>query len=119
MGIALTVFGVVHIALTPAFYDQSLRSIVDGGVAASVDADPDLVDIRSAGFWYVSAGLWVLILGVFVGWAERRIGSVPLFLGWLILGLAVWGIVLWPASGFWAVLLVALVAFHAARTGEA
>lgn len=68
-----------------------------------------------AGFWYVSAGLGILALGVVVTCAERRLGTVPAVLGWIMLGLAVWGVLLMPVSGFWAFFLVAGLAFRYSR----
>lgn len=97
------------------FYGDALRSALDAGVVASIEADPALVDLRTAGFWYVSAGLGILALGVVVAWAERRLGTVPAVLGWIMLGLAVWGVLLMPVSGFWAFSLVAGLAFRPSR----
>lgn len=115
VGLALVAIGVLHIALTPVFYGEALRSVVEAGVVASVEADPALVDLRSAGFWYVNAGIGMLLLGLVVAWAERRTGTIPGFLGWVLLGLAAWGLLLMPASGYWAVLVVALLAIRSAH----
>lgn len=115
VGVVLAAIGVVHIAATPIFYGDALRSVLDSGVVASIEADPALVDLRSAGFWYVAAGLGIVTLGVVVTWAERRLGTVPAVLGWIMLGLAVWGVIMMPVSPFWAFFLVAGLAFRSAR----
>lgn len=117
VGPVLITIGVLHCATAPVFYGDSLRSILDAGVVASVEADPALVMLRAAGFWYLSAGIGMLALGALAWWVERTVGVVPALLGWLLLALTVWGVTLMPVSGFWAFLVPAALAFRSARRG--
>ena len=89
-------------AATPAIYPESIRSTVDGGVLFAVEREPSLSDLRGVGFWYVTAGLGVGLLGLVVRDAERRAGRPPRALGWGLLGFTGWGVALMPKSGFWA-----------------
>lgn len=115
IGGALAVIGVVHVLITPLLYGDAVRSVLDAGVFAAIDADPALTDLRGAGFWYASAGIILIALGVVVGWAERRLGTVPAALGWLLLGFGVWGVVLMPVSPFWVFLILAALTFRSSR----
>lgn len=96
VGTVLVVIGVLHLALTPFTYGQAWAEIGRAGVVDGIRTDAS-----EAALWYVGAGLGVLILGIVARWAQRRTGTVPWGLGWLLLALAVFGIVLIPTSGFW------------------
>jgi len=115
---ALGTVGVVHVLLTGVLFGDSVRSVLGGGVFASIDADPSVADLRGIGFWYVTAGLAMILLAGVVGWIELRTGTVPGFLGWALLALAVWGVVLMPVSPFWVFALVAVLAFRSSRRAK-
>lgn len=107
IGLALGAIAIIHVAITPVVYAESTRSIRDAGVVSSIDADPELVDLRSAGFWYASSGWAMLLLAVLIGRAERREGVVPASAVWGLAGLSVWGLLFMPVSGFLGLLGVA------------
>ena len=65
-------------------------------------------------FWSISFGLALLVVGVLVRDLDRRGQPVPRVVGALLLGMAVVGAVLVPASGFW---LVIPAAYGIARWG--
>ena len=114
-GTLLTAVGVVHVLVAPIFYSEAVRSIVDAGVVASVEANENVKDLRGSGFWYVTAGLVTVMFGTLLSWTERRDGTLPWFVGWMLLALGVWGCVLLPASPFWAFFGIAALAFHRRR----
>ncbi|GAB3838912.1 DUF6463 family protein [Kribbella italica] len=107
VGVALGAVAVVHLAITPVVYADSSRSIRDAGIVGSVDADPELVDLRSASFWYASSGWAMLLLAVLIGRVERREGVVPAPAVWGLAGISLWGLLFMPVSGFLALLGVA------------
>ncbi len=49
--------GAVHIAITPLIFPSSVQSIVEGGVIASIEADPEQAGLRGFAFWYASRDL--------------------------------------------------------------
>ncbi len=100
IGWALGSIAVIHLALTPVVYDKSTRSIRDAGIVGSIDADPELVDLRSAGFWYATSGWAMLLLAVLTGRAERREGVVPASSVWGLAAISLWGLLFMPLSGF-------------------
>lgn len=110
-GTALLLIGLVHLATGPVFYPDSLRSLVEGGVVAAVEADPALLAPRAAGFWYLTAGLGMVTCAVLMRSHERRGTSLPRSLPWLLAGTGLWGALLMPVSGFWALLAVAAWVF--------
>jgi len=115
VGLALAIVGIVHVLVTPLVVGNSLRSIIEGGVVATVEREPALAVLRGLGFWYVTAGLAMIMLGVLVIWIERTTSSVPLLLPWMLVGLTAWGVLLMPVSPFWAFLVIAFLAFRKAR----
>lgn len=115
VGIAIAVIGVVHLLVAPLLMGDSLRSIFDGGVVGSVDADPALQDLRGVGFWYLTTGVACVMLAALVTWIERHTGGLPTFVGWMFVGLAAFGVVVMPLSPFWAFLVVAALTFRSSR----
>lgn len=114
-GWALALIGSVHIAATPMLYGDGTRSIIDAGVLASVEADPAVEDLRAAVFWYVTAGLAMLLLSFLVATLERSPNGVPASVGVSLLVIAAWGVLLMPASGFWAFAVPAAIILHRRR----
>jgi Family of unknown function (DUF6463) len=96
--------GVTHVAISPLVYGSSLRSILSG-VVASIDRDPAAAQLRGVGFWYLTAGLTLLLLGGVLIWVQRAIGCLPPMFGWSLTILAVLAVLMMPASGFWALLV--------------
>lgn len=115
VGSAVVMVGVVHLATSPFLYGDEIRSILRGGVVGSVDADPAVQDLRSLGFWFLTAGVSLLVLGALVIRLEREHGVAPAVVGWLLLGLGVWGVLLVPASPFWVFVLLAVLVWWRRR----
>jgi hypothetical protein len=109
--------GVVHVALTPAFFPRAVQGIVDAGIVGAVERDPEERDARSAGFWYATAGLGMVALGAALARSERSAGVPPPVAVWAPALLAGWGVTFLPVSGFWTLLApAALAAWRRART---
>ncbi|WP_070192808.1 DUF6463 family protein [Humibacillus sp. DSM 29435] len=107
IGTALGSVAVLHLALAPVLYDKSIQSIFSAGVLGSIDADPAMTDLRSAGGWYWMAGISLLVIAVLVGQAERREGVVPAAAVVALLVLSAFGLLLMPVSGFLIILAIA------------
>ena len=104
---------VVHVAAGLAF-ETPIREIADAGVVDSIDPYAE----RQAAFWYFMTGVSLLALGELARWTVRETGRVPARLGGWLIGIAATGIVFMPASGFWLVAAVGVIALHAARERE-
>jgi len=117
VGWTLGVIAVTHVLLTPLLYADSVDSILQAGGWNSIDCDPTVSDLRSAGFWYATTGLGLLWSAVLVGRVEKATGRPPTAAMWGLLGLAAWGMMFTPVSGFVVLLGTAgLAAYRRWRT---
>lgn len=104
---------VLHIGLGLAL-ETPLREIADAGVIDSIDGYAE----RESAFWYLVTGAFLFALGELARWTARETGRVPARLGGWLVGIAVTGIVLMPAGGFWLIAALGVVALRAARGEE-
>lgn len=82
------------------------------GVVGAAPTDPD----TESWFWFMIAGVPMLLVGHLVGWAYRRTGEVPRFVA-PYLGVLALSAVLFPVSGLWLFLpLAAMAALGAAAS---
>jgi hypothetical protein len=89
---------IIHTMYDVAVHGNVLLSIVQRGVFNTVGTDPMVGKV----VWSVLFGLVVFITGLAVSALERSSsGVLPKSLGWSMLALATFGVVLMPASGFW------------------
>ena len=100
VGPLMTAVGVVHVALTPVLYGDSVRSVVDGGVVASIAAEPALAERRGVGFWYATTGLAAIAYGIAITERERQAAPLPASLPVAMAGIGAWGVVLMLKSPF-------------------
>jgi hypothetical protein len=100
MGIAL-----VHAAFGLWFGRAILADIARDGFLAAVDVHRD----RQLVFWFLLASPLLWLLGELVAWLDARRIAPPVWLGLQVLALAIAGVLLMPASGFWLVLVPALL----------
>ncbi len=111
----LLVVGVLHTLLGIGTYIFSVVAVVREGLWNTVEA----VQGRPLAFWFIAAGLQLILLGALASWIEAR-EPLPRFLGWTLLAFAAGGIVLLPVSGFWLLLPPAtgILARRAPRTSS-
>jgi len=118
-GVALVVIGLLH----------SVALFVPGAIGF-----PGIwSEIREAGFvdavsssalriwgyyWFLMLGFALIVLGMLCAWVERTLKrAVPARVGWALLALAAFGIILDTDTGFWLGLLVAVSMIVAAKRG--
>ena len=101
VGPLMATVGAIHLAITPMVYGPSVRSVVDGGVVASIAAEPALAERRGVGFWYATAGLALVAYGIAIAERERQAPPLPVSLPVTLAALGTWGVVLMPRSPFW------------------
>ena len=105
---------VFHIAAGLALWTP-LGEIADAGIVDSISGDYE----RQSAFWYLMTGVVSLALGELARWTVRETGRIPARLGGWLIGMGITGIVFWPASGFWLVAALGVIALRAAREGRA
>ncbi len=93
---------VVHTLFGALAFPQVLRQLWQFGLVDSVGADP----LRGAVVWFLLFAAPLALLAWVITPLERQPGTVALLrqLGAGLLALALLGIVLMPASGFWLAL---------------
>ena len=110
VGPLIAAVGAIHVAITPIVYGPSVRSVVDGGVVASIEAEPALAERRGVGFWYATAGLALVAYGVAIAERERQPAQLPVSLPVTLAAMGTWGVVLMPKSPFWVFAPLAVLA---------
>lgn len=91
---------VLHMLFAIATFRGVYSAMFDRGFVNAVGGDP----LSSAAVWFFLFGPALFLCGIAVSALERSSRPVPKLLGWGLLLLAVLGIALMPASGFWLVL---------------
>lgn len=111
-GPLLVATGVIHAGFGLVVGWDSVTDILAGGV----DGAAEVSGSSETWFWFLVAGLPMLLAGQLVSRLYTRTGEVPAFLGWYLLLFAAL-VYFMPASGFWIFLPQAALAFYASRTG--
>lgn len=102
----------LHVLVGIAAFPAPLRDILNDGIVNAIGEYDD----RNAAMWFMFNGALMLWLGITVQWTQARIGTLPPALGWSMLWLSLVGAVLVPASGFWIMILIALLLIAVARS---
>jgi Family of unknown function (DUF6463) len=113
-GPLLMAIGALDLVYVLVFHSRQLAAIARDGFFDAVEIGPAHLD-REVAFWHLTFGITVLILGGLVRWTQSRTGTLPAFLGWSLLALGFFGVVLVPVSGFWAIPPLAILMLLTAR----
>ena len=105
--------------LGPLLIAASLFHVLTGLVSASGDLaaiwrdgvfDTGGANLeRQVSLWFILTGWMGVLVGQLVRTHQRRTGTVPAYAGWQLLAMSIVGIVLLPRSGFWLILILALL----------
>ena len=119
-GLALASIGLLHSLVLvfpgPIGFSGIWTDIFEAGVIDAVDVESP----RIFGFyWFIIPGLFMILVGLICHWIENHMHSpLPPFVGWTLLAISVFGIVLDTDTGFWLVLLVAINMVLASKRAE-
>jgi hypothetical protein len=110
-GLALVAIGLLHTLVTLAMpevigFDGIWQEIAEAGVVDAVTPE----SLRIWGYyWFLVPGFLTILCGLLCHWIEHYLQRpLPLFLGWGLLAIACFCIVLDLDTGFWLVLLIAV-----------
>ena len=109
----LIAVGIVHTTFGFVFMGDALAVLWNEGLFNSVNGQPE----REFPFWFIFAGLILILLGAMVDRSEALGPGLPKWLGWGLLGLVVICLVVMPISGVWLIVPPTIGAFLAARSG--
>ena len=105
-GIFLMATGILHSIVAIALGKEVFWEIIQDGVIHVISQDYT----RSFAFWFLICGIFVILLGgVLHYYIKKEQKPAPLFLGYSILVLAIFGCIVEPISGFWLFLPQALI----------
>lgn len=109
-GTLMVAVGAFHEVAGLAIYRSPLVEMLRAGAVDTVlpNLDPAFHG-RQAAFWFMIAGPVLVMLGALAAWAERRVGTLPAWLGWSLLVLTIIGTAMFPNSAFWALFVPAFV----------
>ncbi|MEL6538390.1 MAG: DUF6463 family protein [Bacteroidota bacterium] len=104
IGIILIVIGALHTLLGLVKNSSVFMEMIADGMWNTAQTAE-----RGLAFWFTFACILFMILGYAVHYLERQSILAPKPLGWFLLGGTLLGVVFIPASGFWALLLPAIL----------
>lgn len=108
---SLLVIGIFHTLFGLFFFGGPLVEMLFEGL---INSSRGIVE-REFTIWFLYGGVLFLLLSVVIGRLEREALELPRQLGWGLLALAVVGAAITPASGFWLLLIPALLALRRKR----
>ena len=109
----LVAIGLLHVVLFPWWGRVPLLAAAQDGFFNAVNPHKDRQEI----FWSLCFGMMGVFLGQLISWSDAQGKQTPAFLGWELLGLAALGAVLMPISGWWLVMVPAVLILAASRRG--
>jgi hypothetical protein len=117
-GLALIIIGLLHSAIALLIpgaigFGGIWQEIVGVGVFDAVKSE----SLHIWGYyWFFMSGLLVILYGLLCYWIENQLNlPLPPFVGWGLLAIACFGIVLDVDTGLWLVLVVAINAIVASQ----
>jgi hypothetical protein len=114
-GIMLIITGWIHTLIGVAIFSDPLIDMLQAGILNSIDMQYE----RSTVFWFIFAGLMIILLGHLMDWIIKKKNMIlPSSLGWYLLALCTIGIIIMPLSGFWIVLPQALIIISGGRDNK-
>lgn len=114
VGPVLAVIAALHLGTTGVFYGAGWATIIDRGVLNAITG-PEM----EAAFWWVAAGLGMVMVASLAWLCEARTGRLPVPFAVLLLAFTAFGVVLMPSSGFWLFLIPAvIIGVQAARASQ-
>jgi uncharacterized membrane protein YecN with MAPEG domain len=105
-GIFLVATGILHTLVAIALGIEVFSEIIRDGLINVISQDYT----RAFAFWFLICGIFVILLGqVLHYYLKREQKPAPLFLGYSMLILTIFGCIVEPVSGFWLFLPQALI----------
>ena len=104
IGKSLIGIGIIHTIFAAVFIAPKMGDILSEGIFNTINGQPP----REAFLWFVMSGFLLMILGWLTDHWEKAEHDVPVFLGWSLLGITIFVVMLSPVSGGWLILIPSL-----------
>ncbi len=109
-GYLLIAISMIHILVGVWLFTEPLSDIVRNGIFNTTAPNPFAPYFdREDAFWFMMVSPLLFTLGQLCCWAEVQEIRLPAFLGWNLLAFSVVGILIEPISGFWLLILPAVL----------
>ncbi|UYM06712.1 DUF6463 family protein [Solicola gregarius] len=112
-GPLLIATGIIHLAYGVVAGWDSVAALITDGIGSAESGSAT----RESWFWFLVAGIPMLLVGQLVTRHHARTGEVPAFLGWYLVAFAAL-VYFIPVSGFWLFWPQAALAFSAAYAAQ-
>ncbi|MDR0232509.1 MAG: DUF6463 family protein [Dysgonamonadaceae bacterium] len=113
-GIFLIATGILHTIVAIALGKDAFLEIIQDGVVNVTSQDY----ARAFALWFLICGIFVILLGqVLHYYIKKEQKPAPLFFGYSLLILTIFGCIVEPISGFWLLLPQALIIIFANKKG--
>ncbi len=107
IGKSIIIIGAIDTLLGMIFLHEVWKELMADGLFNTVNGEPP----REAFFWFVMAGVLMILIGVLVDWIQENLDTLPRFLGWALLAITVFTVFIMPASGAWLFLIPTIGCF--------
>lgn len=104
IGWIVIIIGSLHSLLAMVKFSESFGSMLSEGIF-NTGTGPE----RGWAIWFTFCGILFILLGLGLKFIENKGLNIPKSMGWGLAGSAILGGLILPASGFWALLLPALL----------
>ena len=109
-GYWLLITSIIHLIVGFWLYGEPLAEIVCNGFFNSVAPNPFAPDFaREDAFWFMTLTAFFVILAQLCFWAHSRKIALPGFMGWTLLVTSIIGAIAIPISGFWLLMVPAVL----------
>ena len=115
IGKSLIGIGIIHTIFAVVFIVPKMGDILTEGIFNTINGQPP----REAFLWFMMSGFLLVILGWLTDYWKKTELDLPIFLGWSLLGITIFVLILSPVSGGWFLLIPSLAILTRKRqTGD-
>jgi len=104
IGIIIIVIGSLHLGLSFVKFSQVFKQMLSEGIFDSaIGAE------RGWALWFTFTGIVFILLGYAIRYMEQQNLAIPTPIGWILLTASIFCGISLPLSGFWALILPAIL----------
>jgi hypothetical protein len=121
LGPILIVIGIAHVGWTLHYFGAVFAELRQAGFWNALDRlpnEPGYPFERSAAFWCLVYGFFLVIAGLLIRFAHVHVGRLPAALGWILLAFFSMAAFMMPKAPFWVGIVLAIAAILDARPDD-
>lgn len=102
--------GILHIIFGLIRFREDLLAMVMEGLLATGGGEA-----RGWAFWFTFAGVLLFMIGSLISTMEEKNITIPVHLGWVLAIGSIVGLIIFPVSGFWLMLVPSYFIFKSQK----